>query len=74
MSKTNIYVLRLAGGNFYIGKSNNIMSRYQDHLSGNGSDWTRKYKPVALDKTFDNVSPFEEDKITKEYMSKYGID
>jgi predicted GIY-YIG superfamily endonuclease len=74
MSKTNIYVLRLEGGNFYVGKSNNVMLRYQEHLSGGGSDWTRKHKPVALDKTFDNVSPFEEDKITKEYMAKYGID
>ena len=74
MSKTNIYVLRLAGGNYYVGKTNNIMLRYQEHLSGDGSAWTRKHKPVALDKTFDNVSPFEEDKITKEYMSKYGID
>jgi predicted GIY-YIG superfamily endonuclease len=71
---TNIYILRLEGGRYYVGKSDNIMNRYEQHLSGNGSAWTRKYKPVSLEKTIDNVSPFEEDKITKEYMSKYGID
>ena len=74
MSNTCIYVLRLEGGRYYIGKSDNVMNRYQQHLNGNGSAWTRKYKPVSLEKTIKNVSPFEEDKITKEYMSKYGID
>jgi predicted GIY-YIG superfamily endonuclease len=71
---TNIYVLRLVGGRYYIGKSDNITNRYQQHLNGNGSAWTKKYKPVSLEKTIKNVSPFEEDKVTKEYMSKYGID
>ena len=74
MSNTTIYVLRLVGGRYYIGKSNNVMNRYQQHLAGNGAGWTRKYKPISLVKTIKNVSSFEEDKITKEYMSKYGID
>lgn len=74
MSNTNIYVLRLEGGRYYVGKSDNVMNRYQQHLSGCGSAWTRKWKPVSLEKTIDNVSSFEEDKVTKEYMSKYGID
>ena len=74
MATTNIYVLRLEGGRFYVGKSDNVMSRYQQHLNGSGSAWTKKYKPVSLEKTIENVSPFEEDKITKEYMNKYGID
>lgn len=73
MSNTNIYVLRLEGGRYYIGKSDDVEKRYQQHLNGNGSAWTRKYKPNLLEKVIKNVSPFEEDKITKEYMSKYGI-
>ena len=71
---TDIYVLRLEEGKYYIGKSDNVAYRYQQHLNGNGSAWTRKYKPISLEKTIKSVSPFEEDKITKEYMSKYGID
>lgn len=74
MSNTNIYVLRLEGGRYYVGKSDNVMNRYQQHTKGSGSAWTRKYKPVSLEKTIENVSSFEEDKVTKEYMSKYGID
>jgi predicted GIY-YIG superfamily endonuclease len=71
---TNVYVLRLEGGRYYVGKSHDIMFRYRQHLDGNGSAWTRKYKPVLLDMMLENVSPFEEDKITKEFMAKYGID
>lgn len=71
---TNVYVLRLQGGNYYIGKSNDVIGRYQEHLQGNGCSWTRKYTPLSLLESRDNVSPFEEDKITKEYMAKYGID
>jgi len=71
---TNIYVLRLEGGRYYVGKSEDVMNRYSQHLKGSGSAWTRKHKPVGIEKTFENVSPFQEDSITKEYMSKYGID
>ena len=71
---TTIYVLCLEGGRYYVGKTNDIIERYQQHLNGNGAAWTRKYKPISLVKTIENVSSFEEDKITKEYMAKYGID
>ena len=71
---TNIYVLKLEDGNYYIGKSDDVNNRYQQHLKGFGSAWTKKHRPLSLEKTIEHVSPFEEDRITKEYMSKYGID
>ena len=71
---TNIYILKLKECKYYIGKSNNVLNRFQQHINGNGSSWTRKYKPISIEKTIENVSSFEEDKITKEYMYKYGID
>jgi predicted GIY-YIG superfamily endonuclease len=74
MSKTNVYILRLSSGRYYIGKSDNVLNRYAQHLNGTGSAWTRMYKPISLFKTIENVSSFEEDKVTKMYMSKYGID
>ena len=43
-------------------------------MNGQGSSWTKKYKPISLVKCDSNVSPFEEDKVVKEYMSTYGID
>lgn len=71
---TNIYVLQCEGGRYYVGKSDNVINRYQQHVNGSGSAWTRKYKPITLVKTIENVSSFEEDKVTKEYMATYGID
>lgn len=71
---TNIYILKLQGGKYYIGKTSDPVKRYQEHLEGRGSAWTKKYKPVSLEKVIKNASPFDEDKYTKEYMAKYGID
>jgi predicted GIY-YIG superfamily endonuclease len=71
---TNIYILKLEGGKFYVGKTDNVINRYQQHLNGSGSAWTKKYKPIGIEKVIPNASPFEEDKVTKEYMAKYGIE
>lgn len=71
---TKLYVLRLVGGHWYIGSSKNVTHRYQEHMNGSGCAWTRKYRPIKLVETKRSVSPYEEDILTKEYMSKYGID
>jgi len=73
MEKTNIYVLKLQGNKYYVGKSQDVIGRYQQHMNGQGSAWTKKYKPMSLVESRDGVSPFEEDKVVKEYMAKYGI-
>jgi len=72
-SVTSIYILLLQDGHYYIGKSDNPEKRFQQHKNGNGSSWTKKHAPISIEKIIKNASPFEEDKITKEYMSLYGI-
>lgn len=71
---THIYVLKLEQNKFYVGKTENLKKRYQQHLDGSGSAWTKKYKPISLDHVVPDTSPFEEDRYVKEYMSKYGMD
>ena len=71
---TNIYVLKLEKGFYYVGKSDNVEKRYNQHLAGYGSTITKKYKPLQIEKIYENASPFDEDKFVKEYMDKYGID
>ncbi len=71
---TSIYILQLEKGKYYVGKSDNPKGRFQEHKNGTGSAWTRTYKPVQIVKIIPNASHFEEDKITKEYMAKYGIE
>ena len=74
MEKTNIYVLKLQGNKYYVGKSQDVIGRYQQHMSGQGSAWTKKHKPMSLLECKSDVSPFEEDKVVKECMAKYGIE
>ena len=71
---TNIYILKLENDKWYIGKSDNPQQRYLSHINGAGSAWTSRHKPIELFKVFENLSPFDEDKYTKEYMSLYGIE
>ncbi len=71
---TTIYILKLQGGKYYVGKSDNVIVRIRDHTNGAGSAWTRKYKPIDVEKTIPNASPFAEDATVKEYMARYGID
>jgi predicted GIY-YIG superfamily endonuclease len=70
----SIYILRLQGGKYYVGKTTNVIKRYQEHVNGQGAQWTRIYKPISLEQTIPNASPFDEDKTVKEYMAKYGIE
>ena len=47
MALTNIYILKLEGGNYYVGKTDNPTKRYQEHVEGKGSAWTKKW-PAAF--------------------------
>jgi predicted GIY-YIG superfamily endonuclease len=68
-----IYILKLQNGKWYIGKTNNVFTRYAQHKEGRGSAWTRIHKPIKVHFSYEQKSPFDEDKTTKEYMAKYGI-
>ena len=69
-----IYVLQLEHGKYYIGKTNNPRFRLKNHFMSNGSQWTKIYKPLKLVELKPNCDDYDEDKITRQYMDKYGID
>uniref|UniRef100_A0A6C0HLZ0 CCHC-type domain-containing protein n=1 Tax=viral metagenome TaxID=1070528 RepID=A0A6C0HLZ0_9ZZZZ len=71
---TNIYILRLAKGKFYVGKAGDVQRRYAEHLRGKGAEWTRIYRPLNIQTIIYDTSPFDEDRYVKEYMSKFGVD
>ena len=68
-----IYILQLEQGKYYIGKTNNPQFRIESHFNFNGSAWTKKYKPIKLIKLVSNCDDYDEDKYTRIYMDKYGI-
>lgn len=69
----NIYILLLEDNKYYVGKTNVVNFRLDQHFDGKGSAWTTKYKPQRLVNLINDCSKFDEDKFTLEYMSRYGI-
>jgi predicted GIY-YIG superfamily endonuclease len=68
-------VLSCEQGCHYVGKTNRpLQSRIEEHFNRNGSEWTQKYKPLKVVEQIKNADAFDEDKYTKMYMKKYGID
>ena len=68
-----IYVIKLEQGKYYVGKTSNPQFRLQSHFDSNGSEWTKIYKPLKILEIKSNCDDYDEDKITRQYMDKYGI-
>lgn len=67
-----IYILLLEENKWYIGYTDRKNGdRFQEHFSGNGSKWTQLYKPIQVMEWREGTLE-EENKITLEYMEKYG--
>ncbi len=69
-----IYILELAAGRYYVGKSEDPEKRYEDHVAGTGAAWTSKYKPIRIGSVFLATGPTHEDATVKELMAVHGID
>jgi hypothetical protein len=69
-----IYILKLIQGKYYVGKTTNPTFRLDSHFNSNGSAWTMKYKPIKLLELIPNCDTYDEDKYTRKYMDKYGVD
>ncbi len=77
MASLTIYALQLEKGKYYIGKTQRLEGvklRFEEHLTGRGSEWTKLYKPMSIVESYGHYSTFEEDVLTKKYMMKYGIE
>ena len=62
MSTTNIYILKLEGNRYYIGYTSDPKKRINEHLNGNGCSFTKKYKPIAVEKIKYDDDPNKVDK------------
>jgi len=69
----NLYVLELENSKYYVGKTDKLDFRLNDHFDSNGSMWTKKYSPKKIVQIVPNCSKYDEDKYTLKYMKKYGI-
>ncbi|MEE1183258.1 MAG: GIY-YIG nuclease family protein [Paludibacteraceae bacterium] len=47
-SKAYMYILLCNDGSYYTGSTTNLDIRISQHLTGEGSNYTRKHKPIKL--------------------------
>lgn len=69
-----LYILELEYGRIYVGKTRRLYDRILEHFTYNGSIWTKLYRPIKILEIIEDPDDFDEDKYTKMYMRKYGID
>lgn len=70
-----IYVILCEDDKYYVGKTSRpLQSRIKEHFENTGSEWTKMYKPVKVVEVIPDADDYDEDKYTKIYMKKYGID
>lgn len=69
-----IYVLKLKGDKYYVGKTSNLNNRIEQHQTGNGSEWTKLHSFEEIVDTMVQTFEFAELAVTLQYMKNYGID
>lgn len=69
-----LYVIQCESGKYYVGKTTDVMRRFEEHRVGRGSAWTKKYAPVRLVECRVITSDHDENNVTKDMMKKYGIE
>ena len=69
-----IYVLQCEEDKYYVGKTDTNKFRIDTHFDSNGSEFTKKYKPIDIYQIIPECDKYDEDKYVKKYMNKYGID
>ena len=70
----NVYVLKLSLNKWYVGITNDVQKRYNEHLFDNKCVWTSLYRPIKIEQIIPTDTNFDEDKYTKIYMNRYGIE
>lgn len=77
--KKFLYVLKLQNNKYYVGITKDIDQRFQEHVAGKGSWFTKLYKPEKIIQAdiYTDIPENEmldvETFVTVEYMQKYGI-
>lgn len=70
----HIYILSLEDNKYYVGISNNLENRIENHFGCIGSEWTKLYHPIDVVSVFETDNRLDEDKYTLMYMAQYGVE
>lgn len=70
-----VYIIGLIEQKHYVGWTDNLEARLQEHRNGQGSVWTQRYPMLQPEqvRVIYTTDRFDEDKYTKMMMAKHGI-
>lgn len=74
LTKNYVYVLELEDERYYVGRTSNFFQRIEDHFNGNGSIYTKKYKPIKIKEVIEETNLYIERDKKIEYMNLYGYE
>ncbi|MBN1471088.1 MAG: GIY-YIG nuclease family protein, partial [Syntrophaceae bacterium] len=66
-----VYVVKCSNDSNYIGQTENLRKRWEEHLSGKGADWSRKYPPKYV--LYWEELPSREEAVKREKWLKTGF-
>lgn len=69
-----IYILRLRGGKYYVGKTHHPCKRLTHHFCRQGAEWTRRWPPEEVVDFIHTDDDWDEDKYTLQAMALWGVD
>lgn len=73
-----VYVLKCNSLKYYVGRVAGsipeLEKRFQQHLNGTGSEWTKRYKPIEIIKQNPSVDKWDEDNEVYKQMEIHGVD
>jgi len=67
-----VYVWELEEGKYYVGWSENLSRRLDEHTTHEGAVWTKRYKPIGIVEILRGDKQVEQSK-TLEYIAKKGF-
>lgn len=70
-NKFYTYVIECEGGSYYIGQASDLASRWNQHLCGQGAEWTKTHKPIRI--IHHEIFPSREEAVAREKELKTGF-
>ena len=70
-NKFYTYVIECEDRSLYIGQASDLIKRWEQHISGQGSNWTKSHKPVRI--IHHEIFPSREEALKREKELKTGF-
>jgi type I restriction enzyme R subunit len=70
-NKYFVYVIECDDGSYYIGQTSDIIARWNQHVSGQGAEWSKTHKPVRI--IHHEIFPTREEAVAREKELKTGF-